>query len=158
MATFKSVFVLQDRYSRAVDSIMRTTRNAEAAMMGASAKADNLGQSFDKMSNKASSGAGGIKKLLGALGGFMAVKKAIDITDEYTNTVARLSLINDGLQTQKELQDSIYLSAQRSRGEYMTTAQTVAKLGMMAGDAFGSTDEIVKFTELINKSFKGMSD
>lgn len=154
MATLKSVFVLQDRYSRAVNSIMRTTRNAEAAMMGASAKADNLGQSFDKMSNKASSGAGGIKRLLGALGGFMAVKKAIDITDEYTNTVARLSLINDGLQTQKELQDQIYLSAQRSRGEYMTTAQTVAKLGMMAKDAFGSTDEIVKFTELVNKSFK----
>lgn len=154
MATLKSSFVLQDRYSRAVDSIMRTTRNAEAAMMGASAKADNLGQSFDKMSNKASSGAGGIKKLLGALGGFMAVKKAIDLTDEYSNTVARLSLINDGLQTQKELQDQIYLSAQRSRGEYITTAQTVAKLGMMAGDAFGSTDEIVKFTELINKSFK----
>lgn len=154
MATLKSAFVLQDRYSRAVDSIMRTTRNAEAAMMGASAKADNLGQSFDKMSNKASSGAGGIKKLLGALGGFMAVKKAIDLTDEYTNTVARLSLINDGLQTQKELQDQIYLSAQRSRGEYITTAQTVAKLGMMAGEAFGSTDEIVKFTELINKSFK----
>ncbi|MBC5626182.1 tape measure protein [Clostridium sp. NSJ-49] len=154
MATLKSTFVLQDRYSRVVDSIMRTTRNAEAAMMGASAKADNLGQSFDKMSNKASSGAGGIKKLLGALGGFMAVKKAIDLTDEYTNTVARLSLINDGLQTQKELQDQIYLSAQRSRGEYITTAQTVAKLGMMAGEAFGSTDEIVKFTELINKSFK----
>lgn len=154
MATLKSVFVLQDRYSRAVDSIMRTTRNAEAAMMGASAKADNLGQSFDKMSNKASSGAGGIKKLLGALGGFMAIKKATDITDEYTNTIARLSLINDGLQTQKELQDQIYLSAQRSRGEYITTAQTVAKLGMMAGEAFGSTDEIVKFTELINKSFK----
>lgn len=154
MATLKSTFVLQDRYSRAVDSIMRTTRNAEAAMMGASAKADNLGQSFDKMSNKASGGAGGIKKLLGALGGFMAVKKAIDLTDEYTNTVARLSLINDGLQTQKELQDQIYLSAQRSRGEYITTAQTVAKLGMMAGEAFGSTDEIVKFTELINKSFK----
>lgn len=154
MATLKSVFVLQDRYSRAVDSIMRTTRNAEAAMMGASAKADNLGQSFDKMSNKASVGAGGIKKLLGALGGFMAIKKATDITDEYTNTIARLSLINDGLQTQKELQDQIYLSAQRSRGEYITTAQTVAKLGMMAGEAFGSTDEIVKFTELINKSFK----
>lgn len=154
MATLKSTFVLQDRYSRVVDSIMRTTRNAEAAMMGASAKADNLGQSFDKMSNKASSGAGGIKKLLGALGGFMAVKKAIDLTDEYTNTVARLSLINDGLQTQKELQDQIYLSAKRSRGEYITTAQTVAKLGMMAGEAFGSTDEIVKFTELINKSFK----
>ncbi len=154
MPTLNAAFNLQDRYSRVVNSIMKTTRNAEAAMMGASAKADNLGQSFDKMSNKASSGASGIKKLLGALGGFMAVKKATDITDEYTNTVARLSLINDGLQTQKELQDSIYLSAQRSRGEYMTTAQTVAKLGMMAKDAFGSTDEIVKFTELVNKSFK----
>lgn len=154
MATLRSTFVLQDRYSRAVDSIMRTTRNAEAAMMGASAKADNLGQSFERMSNKASVGVGGVKKLLGALGGFMAVKKAMDITDEYTNTVSRLSLINDGLQTQKELQDQIYLSAQRSRGEYVTTAQTVAKLGMMAGDAFGSNDEIVKFTELLNKSFK----
>ncbi|WP_394904347.1 tape measure protein, partial [Clostridioides difficile] len=36
---------------------------------------------------------------------------------------------------------------------YADTAAQVAKLGILAGDAFGSSAEVVKFTELMNKAF-----
>ena len=62
-------------------------------------------------------------------------------------------MINDGLQTTRDLQDMIYQSAERSRGSYQATADAVSKLGLMAGDAFGSSEEIIAFMEQVNKQF-----
>ena len=45
----------------------------------------------------------------------------------------------------------IYESAQRSRGSYQQTANLVAKLGTLAGDAFSSNQEIIAFAEQLNK-------
>ena len=47
----------------------------------------------------------------------------------------------------------IYLSAERARGSYQATADAVSKLGLMAGDAFGSSQEIIAFMEQVNKQF-----
>ena len=44
-------------------------------------------------------------------------------------------------------------SAQRSRADYMDTASAIAKIGLSAKDAFSNMDEVIGFTELINKSF-----
>ena len=44
-------------------------------------------------------------------------------------------------------------SAQRSRAYYMDTAAAVAKLGTNARDAFTNMDEVIAFSELVNKSF-----
>lgn len=44
-------------------------------------------------------------------------------------------------------------SAQRSRAAYRDTAATIAKLGLNAGDAFSGNDEMIRFTELMNKNF-----
>lgn len=70
-----------------------------------------------------------------------------------TTTRARLDLMNDGLQTTDELQNKIMQSANRSRASFQTTADAVAKMGIMAGDAFSSNDELIEFAELINKQF-----
>lgn len=122
--------------------------------MGASGQVDKLNQSFSKLDSGAGSAAAGIKRFITAAGGLFALKQGMAVTDEFTNTQARLNQINDGLQSQKELQDNIYVAAQRSRGAYDAMSASVAKLGMMAGDAFSSTQEIIDFTELVNKSFK----
>lgn len=84
----------------------------------------------------------------------------LDYTDNLTLTQARVDMINDGLQTTEELQNKIYAAAERSRGSYADMAKTVGKLGMLAGDAFKNNDELVAFTELLNKSFvvSGASD
>ena len=78
----------------------------------------------------------------------------LGLSDQLTSTTARLNLMNDGLQTTQDLQNMIYLSAERSRGSYQATADAVSKLGLMAGDAFGSSREIVDFMEQVNKQFR----
>lgn len=94
-----------------------------------------------------------IKGAVAAYATIQTVTKALDLSDTLTSTTARLNLMNDGLQSTQDLQNMIYLSAERSRGAYQATADAVSKLGLMAGDAFGSSEEIVAFMEQVNKQF-----
>lgn len=94
-----------------------------------------------------------IKKAVAAYATIQTVGKALELSDEMTQTTARLDMMNDGLQTTQDLQNMIYLSAQRSRGVYQETADVVAKLGLMAGDAFASNEETIAFAEQLNKKF-----
>lgn len=80
-------------------------------------------------------------------------KSFIDSSDAYVSTAARLNLINDGLQTQAQLQEKVYQASQRSRSGYVQVAGSVAKLNMLAEEAFSSNDEAIRFAELMGKSF-----
>ena len=80
-------------------------------------------------------------------------KQLLELADNMTSTRARLDLMNDGLQTTAELEDKIMASANRSRASYQATADAVSKIGIVAKDAFGSNDELIAFSELINKQF-----
>lgn len=77
----------------------------------------------------------------------------LELADNMTSTRARLDLMNDGLQTTAELQDMIMASANRSRASYQATADAVSTMGIMAKDAFNSNEELIAFSELINKQF-----
>ncbi len=92
-----------------------------------------------------------IKKMGVALGGVMAVKKTISLADNVMTTNARLKLINDGEIDDEEFKKQIYEMSQRSRGDYSLNVDAVAKLGMLAGDAFDNNTEIVNFQEVLNK-------
>lgn len=95
-------------------------------------------------------------KILGFVAAYATIQsaqKVLDISDTMTQTTARLNMINDGLQTTQDLQNMIYLSAERSRGSYADTADVVAKLGLRAGEAFSSNTEIIAFAENLNKMF-----
>ena len=94
-----------------------------------------------------------IKGAVAAYASVQSISKVMDLSDQLTSTTARLNLMNDGLQTTQDLQNMIYLSAERSRGAYQATADAVSKLGLMAGDAFSSSEEIIAFTEQLNKQF-----
>lgn len=115
---------------------------------------NKLNNSFEKGSSAAGGLTGSVKTLLKTYLGFQAVQKGAQITDNYTNQGARLALINDGLQTQDELQNKIYQSAQRAKAGYGDSVNAVAKLGLLAKDAFKSTDEVIAFTETMNKAFR----
>ena len=92
-------------------------------------------------------------KIAGTIGAVLGVKQIIGLSDEITQTAARLNMINDGLQTTEQLQNMIFQSAQRSRASYADTADIVAKLGLRAGDAFNSNAETIAFAENLNKMF-----
>ena len=82
------------------------------------------------------------------------VRASIQSADEFSRMYSRLGMINDGLQTTEELNQAIYRSAQTTRSEYRAVADQVGKLGMLAGDAFQSTSEIVDFVTEMNRQFK----
>ncbi len=84
---------------------------------------------------------------------FQGAKGLFGLSDQVTNTTARLNLMNDELQTTAELQQMIMESAIRSRGQYLQTADIVSKLGQRASDAFGSNRETIAFAENLNKLF-----
>ncbi len=94
-----------------------------------------------------------IKGAVAAYASFQTMQKVLDMSDQLVSTTARLDMMNDGLQTTQELQDMIFLSAERSRGSYQGTADAVSKLGLMAGNAFSSSEEIIAFMEQVNKQF-----
>lgn len=97
-----------------------------------------------------------LSKLLAIVGAYLSIQTVmgvVGLSDEMTNTTARLDLMNDGLQTTAELQKLIYESAQRTYAPYQATADMVGKLGMQAAAAFGSNQEIIAFAEQLNKTF-----
>ena len=112
---------------------------------------------FNRAIDEGVQGAGDLMNMIkGAVAAYASVQtigKVIDLSDQLTSTTARINLMNDGLQSTQDLQNMIYLSAERSRGAYQTTADAVSKLGLMAGDAFSSSEEIIAFTEQLNKQF-----
>lgn len=126
----------------------------DAAFDRASNSAKNFGPSVNGSGSGIDGMIGKLKGLAAASGVAFAVQKITAVSDAMSNTRARLDLINDGSQTTAELQQMIYQSAQRSRGEFSATADVVGKLGLLAKDAFSSNEETVAFAELMNKQFK----
>ena len=117
----------------------------------AAEEAKKFAQNNDSARNASSGLLGTLRNLAGAYLGMRTVTSLVNLADSYTQTTARLDMMNDGLQTTAQLNNMIYESAQRSRGAYQDTADMVAKLGTLAGDAFGSSGEIVDFAEQLNK-------
>lgn len=154
IATLKSMFKLYDGYSKTIDIINKKTDKATDKILKASGQTDNFNKKLEQTGASASTASTGIGKLISATALLAGTIKGMNIADEYTNTAARLALINDGLQTQAELQEMIFAAAYRSRGTYSEMADAIAKMGLMAEDAFTSNKELTAFTELVQKSFK----
>lgn len=96
---------------------------------------------------------GSIKQFIGAYVTTDSLKRVLDLSDSMIQTTARLDLIVDDGGSVEELQNKIFASAQASRGSYMATVDAVTSLGIQAAHAFGSNDELIAFTELLNKQF-----
>ncbi len=145
---------------RSIDQATIAVQEMNAAMQNTGAAIDENTRRQGLFNREIQEGADSTGNLMGKIKGAVAayatiqtVTAALDLSDQMTATTARLNLMNDGLQTTQELQNMIYLSAERSRGSYQATADAVSKLGMMAGDAFGSSEEVIAFMEQVNKQF-----
>ena len=101
----------------------------------------------------ASSLEGKIKNIAKSIAKSFSVQKIMAFSDDVTRTTARLDMMNDGAQSTDELNQKIFASAQRSRAPYMETAAAIANMGINAGSAFSSNDEIIAFMEQANKQF-----
>lgn len=82
-----------------------------------------------------------------------SLQNIMQLSDSVTQTMARLDSMNDGLQTTENLNEKIFASAQRARTSYRETADVIANMGINAGNAFDSNDELIAFVEQVNKQF-----
>lgn len=137
------------RAETAFDSIEQNIRDA-----------NDQQQRFNRSICDGSSAADGLwqkmKGIAATVGGMIGLKQALGTSDQLTQTNARLNnaliKFDDGGSIE-ELEAKVMASAQRSRAYYMDTAAAVAKLGTNARDAFTNMDEVIAFSELVNKSF-----
>lgn len=151
MAQIREELILYDSFSNTFTKYIQYGKQAASATNTAT----QATKSFAQSQRSASVSTGGltraIQNLVGAYAGLQGLKSLLNLSDTISSTTARLDMMNDGLQTTEELNQMIFDSAQRARGSYMETANFVAKLGNLAGDAFSSNSEIVAFAEQINK-------
>lgn len=120
-------------------------------------EADSAQGRFNDSVREGSAAAGSLwDKLKGAataIGAATGLKKLVELSDDMTSTKARLNLIVDDGGSVGALEKQIMASAQRSRASYLTTAKAVSQMGLMAGDAFANNNELIAFTETLNKQF-----
>lgn len=122
-------------------------------------EADELEKNLREVGNEVGN-TGGSMKLLNLSAGIGLARQAWEAVsggaaylDTLSQIQARLGNINDGTQTTEELQGKIVAAANRSRGSYQDMANSVAKLNLLAGDAFKSNNEAIAFAEQMNKMF-----
>lgn len=134
-----------------LNNIETTTARAALAteqlaqqMSGASRQADNAGNAISGLMGR-------VQGLIASYVGLQTVTGLGNLSDTFVQTAARIDMINDGLHTTQELLQMLYQSAQNSRGSFTETADMVSKLGILAGNAFNGTEEIIAFAELLNK-------
>ena len=168
MASIQTSINLQNNFSRVANEVTSSTNSMMHAMQnlnnnmrdvneglantGNNANLDEPVEALEKTDNSANKLVGTIKRLAGAYLTIQGVKSVLNTSDELANTMARLNNVNDGKQSTGELFNTIYASAQNARGSVTDMANMVARLGSTAKDAFSGTDEIVNFSNLINKS------
>lgn len=134
------------RASIAMNTVEQEIREADAAQK-------QLNNDLRQGQAAASGLAGSLKNAAIAIVTAVGANKVINLSDTVAQTTARLELMNDKQQTTVELQEKIFQSAERARGVYQSTADAVSKLGMQAAQAFSSNDELIAFTEQLNKTF-----
>lgn len=128
---------------------------ARSSLIGVNAQLDAIADGQNQVNSALGQGAGAADNLLGKLKGIVGAylgiqgaKKAFELSDKMVSTTARLEMVIDNKNSSDsidELESKIFASAERTRGSYQTTADAVAKFGLMAGDAFSSTNEIIAF-------------
>ena len=162
LSSFQAV---QAASGQAVDTAaIQTAREELAASSTALDKIEEelraAGEGQEKYTEKIreSQGAAGgllktVKSLVGAYATIQTAKKAIDTADAWSQTAARMKLVAREGETVEEIQQKVFASANRARASYMDTADIVAKIGLRAKSAFGSTDETIAFAETLNKMY-----
>ena len=150
---------------RIENDIAENIRKNEEAQNGFNRSLRNGASNADNLYSK-------IKRFVGVYAGIQGLRNSLNLSDTLAQNSARLNLVLENYNSSDkqvtgnnisqtpvnlnlpQLQDMIFQSAQRSRGDYLATSDSIGKMGLMAGDAFNSGQEIISFMELINKQFK----
>ena len=136
------------------DQMTAAIKEGNSALIDTIENQSRLGRETQKTNDQAGTLLSTIKRIAAAAGVTTLVRSFLDFSDTQAQINARLNLMNDGFQTTNELSEMIYQSALRSKAAYSDTADAVGKMGLNAGNAFSSNQELIAFTEQVNKQFK----
>ena len=137
-----------DGAARSTENLGEQIRNNEKAQVGFNNSVKTGTTASDKLLTV-------IRNIASAYMGIKGLKALVDMSDEMTSTQARINLMNESFQRAgKEgaaSMEKIYSAAQDARGSMTSMAAVVARFGNNAGDAFSSTDEVIKFASTVQK-------
>lgn len=136
------------------DQMTAAIKEGNSVLIDTIENQSRLGRETQKTNDQAGKLLSTIKRIAAAAGVTTLVRSFLDFSDTQAQINARLNLMNDGFQTTNELSEMIYQSALRSKAAYSDTADAVGKMGLNAGNAFSSNQELIAFTEQVNKQFK----
>ena len=145
-----SIQETQAQYDAAVSQMERAQTEAKKA----ASATEELSQSQKRATSSSNALGGSLKSLIGTYISLQTLKGLFTMSDTLALTTARLNMMNDGLQTTAQLNAMLYQSARNTNSSYAETADFVTKLGLLAGNAFNSSQEIIAFSELINKQIQ----
>lgn len=144
--------------------LSRAFHEARSSINTANRSLEEFNRDLDRMDDETpqnlTHGFGGLSKaIVVANQGLELLKKTwtgisdvMNKADERTSADSRLSLINDGLRTQEQLESQVLKVANDTRSSYASTADLVAQMGRQ--DFFkGKNDLALKFAETLNKGF-----
>ena len=122
-------------------------------------QAENQQEKFTNEVHNSQDAMSGLIQKAGALiatyASFQTLMSAVNLSDQITQNESRMALIVDveAGESVDELTQKIMDSANRSRANYLETANAVTSLAQRAGDAFNNNDEVIAFTETLNKMY-----
>ena len=151
MATVQGMIAMNDGMSPV---IMKATRGVERFVERLHRIPNPLKQAENAVDSFSDRAISRFQQVVAAYAGIQGISWGMDLSDAYSQTNARLGLMNDGLQSVSQLQDEIFKAAQRTGQQYSEMTDFVAKLGMLSGNAFSSNRETIAFAEQISKHLK----
>lgn len=141
------------RTRTAIGEVNARLREAEEQLRRDTQAQENFNRQVQQGQRDIDNLASRITSMVSAYAGIQGIRSLGNLSDEYTQTQARLNMIVSSQEELSELQDQIFASAQRSRSEYMATADVVSKLVLRAGSVWDNNEQAVQFAENLNKSF-----
>ena len=139
--------------AEAAEDVGQAVQGTDREIQKAAKSQEQITSEIRKSSREAGKLLSLVRRIATAAGAVKLTKAFLGFSDQQAQIDARLGLMSDGLQSVDQLNHMIYQSAMRSRSAYEGTADAIAKMGLNAGNAFDSNQELVAFMELINKQF-----
>ncbi len=136
------------------DQMTKAIKESNAALVETIKNQEQLGRKTQETDGHANNLLKTIRNIAAAAGVTSLIKDFLELSDSQAQINARLNLMKDETHSVAQLNDLIYQSALRSRAAYSDTADAVGKMGLNAKNAFSSNEELIAFTEQVNKQFK----
>lgn len=170
MGTLQTTIKLNDQFTNQLNKINKSIQNTANAMNRLNSSNASSVKSVNKsLSNQISQNNTIMKQLgswatklrniatiyFGIRGAVEGINRAVKLSDRMTMTDAKFNLVAGGdKKLAGDLKEKTFAAAQRSTTDYLEFGKAVGKLGILAGDKFKNQDSIVRFVELMNKSFQ----